>query len=119
MFQLQSDNPNLKFAIPETGGALFTDNMMMPAKAAHPYAAETMMNYVYRPDIAARIAAYVNYVTPVKGAQEELRKLDPKLAENTLIFPDDATRARLHPYPILSQADDDKMIAAFARVTGG
>jgi spermidine/putrescine transport system substrate-binding protein len=119
VFQLQSDNPELKFVIPDEGGALWTDNMMMPAKAAHPYAAETMMNYVYDPKIAAQIAAEVNYVTPVKGTQEELRKTDPKLAASPLIFPDDATRARLHPYPNLDQAGEQKMISAFAAVTGG
>ena len=68
-----------------------TDNMMMPQKPPHPYAAETMMNYVYDPVIAAQIAAYVNYVTPVKGAKEELAKTDPETAENPLIFPSDET----------------------------
>src|SRR3954452_11889413 len=67
LVQLQSDNPHLKFAYPEEGAMLFTDNMMMPAKVAHPYAAETMMNYVYEPAVAAKIAAYVNYISPVKG----------------------------------------------------
>ena len=41
---------------------LFTDNMMLPAKVEHPYAAETMMNYVYEPEVAALICAYVNYI---------------------------------------------------------
>src|ERR671933_2856289 len=69
---LLPDNPDLEFLIPEEGAILWTDNMMMPQKPPHPYAAETMMNFVYQPEIAAQIAAYVNYVTPVKGAQEEL-----------------------------------------------
>ena len=49
--------------------------------------ASTYMNYVYEPAVAAKIAAYVNYVTPVKGAKEELQKADPETADNTLIFP--------------------------------
>ena len=53
MVQLQSDNPDLRFAYFEEGNVLFTDNMMMPAKVEHPYAAETMMNYVYEPEVAA------------------------------------------------------------------
>src|SRR4051812_33850364 len=87
LVQLQSDNPDLRFAYPEEGAPLFTDNMMMPAKVAHPYAAETMMNYVYQPEVAAKIAAYVNYISPVKGVKEVLEKEDPKLATNPLIFP--------------------------------
>src|SRR3954454_22112686 len=75
--QLQSDNPDLRFAYPEEGAMLFTDNMMMPAKVEHPYAAETMFNYLYDPVVAAKLAAYVNYISPVKGAKEELEKTDP------------------------------------------
>lgn len=116
--QLQSDNPELEFLIPDEGAMLWSDNMMIPQKAAHPYAAETMMNYVYEPAVAAKIAAYVNYVTPVIGAKEELAKTDPKLASNELIFPSDATRAKLHPYVTLTQAEEDRMLNAMQQVTG-
>src|SRR6476660_5034592 len=106
LIQLQSDNPDLRFAYPEEGAMLFTDNMMMPKHLAHPYAAETMMNYVYDPAVQAKITAYVNYIPPVKGVKEILAKSDPKLAANELIFPSDAVRAKLHPYPALSSADE-------------
>ena len=39
------------------------------------------MNFVYDPKIAAQIAAYVNYVSPVKGAKEEMAKIDPETGE--------------------------------------
>jgi spermidine/putrescine transport system substrate-binding protein len=118
LVQLQSDNPDLKFAYPEEGAMLFTDNMMMPAKVQHPYAAETMMNYVYEPEVAAKIAAYVNYIPPVKGVKEIFEKKQPKLAENPLIFPPEDIAAKLHPYPALSQSDERKMQEAMAQVTG-
>ena len=76
--QLQADNPNLEFVIPEEGATLWSDNMLIPQKPPHPYAAETFMNYVYDPEVAAKIAAYVNYVTPVMGAKEVLAKSDPE-----------------------------------------
>ena len=97
---------------------LFTDNMMMPAKVQHPYAAETMINFVYEPAIAAKIALYVNYIPPVDGIQELVAKKDPKLAKNPLVFPPDAIRAKLHAYPSLSDADERKMKEAMAQVTG-
>jgi spermidine/putrescine transport system substrate-binding protein len=118
LIQLQSDNPDLRFAYPDEGSMLFTDNMMMPAKVAHPYAAETMMNYVYEPEVAAKIAAYVNYISPVKGVKEVLEKTDPKIASNPLIFPPDEIAAKLHPYPALSASDERKMQEAMAQVTG-
>jgi spermidine/putrescine transport system substrate-binding protein len=118
VFQLKKNNPKLEFVIPQEGAMLWTDNMMMPQKPPHPYAAETMMNYVYEPAVAAKIAAYVNYVTPVEGAQAEMEKIDPKLASNELIFPSAATRAKLHPYVTLSAADERKMNDAMQKVVG-
>jgi len=97
---------------------LFTDNMMLPAKVQHPYAAETMINFVYEPAIAAQIALYVNYIPPVEGIQELVAKQDKKLAKNPLVFPPDSVRAKLHPYPELSDADERKMKEAMAQVTG-
>ena len=94
VFQLQTDNPDLEFLIPDEGAMLWTDNMMMPQKPPHPYAAETMMNYVYDPQVAAKIAASVSYVTPVDGAQAAMQKIDPKLATNELIFPPPPRRRR-------------------------
>jgi spermidine/putrescine transport system substrate-binding protein len=118
LVQLQSDNPNLRFAYPEEGAMTFTDNMMIPAKAAHPYAAETMINFVYEPEIAAKIALYVNYLSPAKGVQEIVEKTDPKLANNPLVFPSDEIRSKLHPYPALSDADELQMKQAMSQVTG-
>jgi spermidine/putrescine transport system substrate-binding protein len=54
------------------------------------------MNYAYTPAVAAKIAAYIQYVTPVKGAREVLAKTDPALADNPLIFPNEATLSRVH-----------------------
>ena len=118
VFQLKADNPKLEFVIPDEGAIQWNDNMMMPQKPPHPYAAETMMNFVYDPKIAAKIAAYVNYITPVNGAQAEMEKIAPKLAHNELIFPSDATRAKLHPYVTLSAADERRMNDAMQKVVG-
>jgi spermidine/putrescine transport system substrate-binding protein len=115
---LQSDNPDLRFAYPEEGAMLFTDNLMMPAEVEHPYAAETMMNYLYDPVVAAKLAAYINYISPVKGAQEELRKTDPEIADNPLIFPPPEIQAKLKPYPALTTEDERAMQEAMASVTG-
>jgi spermidine/putrescine transport system substrate-binding protein len=92
--QLTQDNPNLVWNLADSGGDIWTDNMLIP-KGGDTYTASTFMNFVYDPKIAAQIAAYVNYVSPVKGAKEEARKLDPKLADNPLIFPDDETLAKV------------------------
>jgi len=115
---LQADNPHLEFVYPDEGSMVFTDNMMIPAKAAHPYAAETMMNYVYDPAVAAKLASYITYISPVEGAAEIIRKTDPKLADSPLIFPSEALRKKFHPYPNLSPADERAMEERMAQVTG-
>ena len=75
---------------------IWTDNMLIPT-GGDVFTASTFMNFVYDPKIAAQIEAYVNYICPVKGAKEEIAKIDPELASNPLIFPtaDDA-RATSH-----------------------
>lgn len=88
--QLQIDNPDLKFVIPDAGGMIWTDNMMIPLGGSVA-TASTFMNFVYDPANQAPIAAYVNYVPPVTGTKEVLVADDPELANNPLIFPDDAT----------------------------
>jgi spermidine/putrescine transport system substrate-binding protein len=84
--QLQADNKHLHWNLPETGGDIWTDNMLIP-KGGDVYTASVYMNYVYDPKVAAAIEDYVNYICPVKGAKDELLKLDPAVAKNPLIFP--------------------------------
>jgi spermidine/putrescine transport system substrate-binding protein len=118
LVQLQSDNPDLRFSYFEEGNVAFNDNLMMPAKVEHPYAAETMFNYLYDPQVAAKLAAYVNYISPVKGAKEILETSDPEIADNELIFPPPEVQAKIHAYPNLSPADEREMQEAMAKVTG-
>ena len=92
--QLTADNPNLEWHLADSGGDIWTDNMLIPT-GGDVYTASTFMNFVYDPKIAAQIAAYVNYVSPVKGAKAELAKIDPKLANNPLIFPDEETLSKV------------------------
>jgi spermidine/putrescine transport system substrate-binding protein len=118
IIQLQADNANLRFSIPEEGAILWSDNMMIPQKPRTAYGAEVFIDFVYEPEVAATIAAYVNYVTPVKGTQEILAEKDPKLAEDPLIFPDPDTLSRLSGYPNVSVEEEQEMNEAFEQVVG-
>src|SRR3954469_4729595 len=77
-----------EFALPESGGTLWADNMLVPIGAPHKKNAERLMSYYYDPKVAAEVAAYVNYICPVEGARAEMEKIDPDLARNPMIFPD-------------------------------
>ena len=68
-----SGSPDIKFVVPKEGAALWTDNMMIPKGAKHPLDAITYMDYVYRPDVAAKLTQYISYITPVPAAKEQLQ----------------------------------------------
>ena len=85
--QLQADNPDIQFVMPEEGCMLWSDNMVIPVGAPNPTAAYAFMDFTYDPQNQAQIEAYNNYVTPVTGVKEIFEKTDPELAESELIFP--------------------------------
>jgi spermidine/putrescine transport system substrate-binding protein len=107
-----------KFVVPEEGVLIWTDNMLIPKGAANKYTAELMINYVYDPKVAAQIAAYVYYVSPVKGAADEIKALDPEAATNPLLFPDAATAGKFHSFQALSEEQEALMNELFANLSG-
>lgn len=90
IFQLNNlGQPDLRFVIPSEGAMFWTDNMLIPANAAHPLDALTYMDFVYRPQVAAMIADWVWYICPVPAARPIIaRRLDdPTVARSPLVFP--------------------------------
>lgn len=116
--QLRLDNPNLQLVLPETGFLLWSDNMLIPKGAAHRANAMKWMDYYYRPDVAARVAAWVNFITPVVGAQEEMRSIVPELADNPLIFPSEEDLAGGRLFRSLTEDEESRYNAAFQQVQG-
>ncbi|MBF6045681.1 extracellular solute-binding protein [Streptomyces sp. NRRL B-1677] len=99
IIQLQADNPDIKFVVPEEGAELWAESLMVPNLARHKRNAEALVDYYYRPEVAAQLAVAVNYVCPVPAARDVLAsssdKEEVELAENPLIFPSDDMRKRL------------------------
>lgn len=116
---LAAGDPNIEFVVPEEGLMIWADNMLIPNQAAHVANAEKWVDYYYRPDVAAKLAAYVNYICPVVGAQAEMEKIDPELAADPLIFPDDETLAKTHSFMALEEFQMREYEGDFADVTGG
>ena len=88
--QLVPSNKNLTWNLPDSGGDIATDNMLIPT-GGDVFTVSTLMNFVYDPKIAAQISVGCSYISPVKGVKEEAAKIDPKSLENPLIFPDEET----------------------------
>ena len=87
--------------------------------ATHQRNAEEWINYYYEPEIAARLAAYVWYICPVKGAQEAMEEIDPSLVDNPLIFPTAETLSATHSFMALEEFQMRAYEGEFADVTGG
>ena len=103
--QAQIDNPNIKYVQPEQGCSIWSDNMLIPVGAPDTAAAYEFMNYVYEPEVQAKITAWVNYVSPVKGVKEILEKEDPSIANNQLIFPSPEFTANCFDQPSIPGDD--------------
>jgi spermidine/putrescine transport system substrate-binding protein len=116
---IQADKPELEFIVPDEGGMYATDNMLIPKGAQHKYTAELWIDFYYRPEIAALIEAYVQYICPVKGAAEEITKIDASLATNPLIFPDAATKSRLKVWGDVSAEDQAYFDERFSAIVEG
>jgi spermidine/putrescine transport system substrate-binding protein len=83
---LQPDNPNLRFTVPDAGGMTSVDTMVIPT-GGDVFTASTFMNFFYDPEIAAKVTAYVQYISPVKGTKEAIQKIVPELVDDPLVFP--------------------------------
>ena len=116
--QLAIENPDIRFIVPEEGGVSWADTMLMPKGAEHRAEAARWMDFVYDPVEAAQITAWVQFVSPVKGVQEEVAKVDPDLAENRLIFPDEEMLSNIHPFANLDEETRAQFDEAFAAVVG-
>jgi spermidine/putrescine transport system substrate-binding protein len=121
MFILKAENEGkFDFAIPESGGTISGDNLMIPstASAEGKANAEKLINFYYDPAIAAEVAAYVNYVCPVKGAQAEMEKIAPELASSPFIFPDEVMSKRLNVFRSLTPNEETSWTEAFQKAAG-
>ena len=115
---LQVGSDQFGFAVPDSGGTFSTDNLMIASTSKNKAAAEALINYYYDPAVAARVAAYITYICPVKGAQAAMQKFNPKQAANPLIFPTADMWKKLHVFRGLTPTEQLKFSTAFQKATG-
>ncbi|MCX4829690.1 MULTISPECIES: ABC transporter substrate-binding protein [unclassified Streptomyces] len=122
VIQLQADNPDIEFVVPEEGAELWAESLMIPDLADHKANAERLVDYYYQPEVAAELAAWVNYVCPVPAARDVLASSKDKetaeLAEDPLIFPDDRMRSRLAIARDIRPAERTEFSKRWNRIAG-
>lgn len=78
------ENPDLEYIIPKEGTNLWYDSIVIPKNAPNLDGAEKFINFLSRPDIAARNADYIGYSTPISAARE---MLPDDLRESLVAYP--------------------------------
>jgi spermidine/putrescine transport system substrate-binding protein len=116
--QLQADNPDVQFVVPESGGTTFVDTMVIPYTSQHQDWAEKWINYIYDRANYAKLVAFVQYIPVLSDMTDELTKLDPELAKNPLINPSPEELKKVHGWPPLSDEQLQQFNTMYATVTG-
>ncbi len=118
LIQLNADNPDIEYVIPDVGYVASTDNMLIPARAQHKKNAELLINFYYRTKIAAELTAGISYVSPVTGVKDELAKLAPDAAANPLVVPTPEMAAKVHVFRSLTEAEETDFEEKFSKLIG-
>ncbi|MFG1707700.1 spermidine/putrescine ABC transporter substrate-binding protein [Nonomuraea sp. M3C6] len=128
VFQRQLAGEPVKFVVPEEGGTIWTDNMLIPKGAANPVDALMLMDYLYQPAVAAELDEFIQYVTPIPAVQDLLREKaktakgeDKKaledMADSSLMFPTEADYAKLRSYTKLTTQQEQVFNPIFQSIT--
>ena len=80
------------YTIPKEGAQMFFDNLAIPADAKNVAEAHELINYLYRPDVAAKNS---NFLTYANGNLASQKLIDPKILDDKNIYPDEATQKKL------------------------
>lgn len=113
------DNADVEFVVPEEGGMLYTDNMVIPKGAANPVGAHMLMDFLYDPENAATLIEYIGYFSPVDGvdavvarhAEEARAEGDDETADyldviGSGIYPSEVALANLYDYKVLDEEEE-------------
>lgn len=87
-----SSGIEIGYAIPKEGAQMFFDNLAIPADARNVKEAYELINYLYRPDVAAKNSDFLSYANGNLASQ---KLIDPKILNDKNIYPDEATLAKL------------------------
>lgn len=122
IFQLNAegrDDDQFGFAVPEAGGLLWSDCFVVPSTTDRVADVQKLIDFYYDPLVAAAVAAWVNYITPVRGAQEAMTDIDPELAESEAIFPTEKTLSRTAAFRTLTPEENARYDDQYLTATGG
>jgi len=107
---------DIEVLLPKTGGLIFFDTLAVPADAKHPNNAMTFINYFLKPEVSAALTNELGYPTANKAS---LANVNPEVAQNKAVFPDEANLGLLVPPAALGNAARESMTAVYTSFKKG
>ena len=104
VMQAVRENPQVDYTIPDEGSFMYVSSLVLPAASEHRDEALEFINYSLQPEVAAEISNTVGFATPNAKAREFLT---PALLNDTRVFPDAKTAARLRFYGTLTPETEE------------
>lgn len=94
------ENENVVYVLPKDGSAVWTDNFAIAHTAVNIEGAYAFINFMLRPENAARNAEFVGYSTPNEKAKE---LMDEEITSDETYYPSEETINKLEHYEYLGQ----------------
>ena len=82
----------IAYSIPKEGAQLWFDNLAIPRDAPHPQEALALINYLIKPEVAAKNTNYVSYANGDLPSQY----IDKSILDDRTIYPDAATMTKFY-----------------------
>ena len=107
------------FAVPDKGGVLWSDVVVIPTGSTHKSNAEDFVNFYYDRANAAQVAALTSFISPVEIRQPEIGEVPQELSRNPMIFPTEATFATTKAFRTLTQGEEQRYSAQYQSILLG
>lgn len=115
----QEAGPHWGFAVPDRGGVLSTDHVLIPVGSRHKANVEDFINFYYLPENALHVALETNFISPVELEAVDSSSIDPEVIDNELIFPTPATFETTKSFRSLTQAEEQRYLIQYQSVLLG
>jgi putrescine transport system substrate-binding protein len=106
----------IDYIVPKEGAEMWFDQMAIPADAKHVAEAHEFLNYMMKPEVAAKASNYIYYADGNKAAQQFI---DKEIIENPAIYPDEATLAKLFTVSPYDPKTQRLVTRAWTRIVTG
>jgi putrescine transport system substrate-binding protein len=104
------------YTIPKSGAQMWFDNFAIPKDAPHPAEAHALIDYMLRPDVAAKNSNFLSYANGNVASQ---KLIDKTVLEDRTIYPDETTMASLYTITARDQRTQRLMTRLWTRIKTG